>query len=311
MPSLTRITDLTPQEIQWILKEAFEYKNKKDCGVPVENILRGKVVALVFEKPSLRTRVAFEAAAALLGGIPIFLSEANIFTGNNKKPRESVSDIIKNLERFADVIVARVHDHATILKMASSSKKPIINALSDLHHPTQALADLMAIRWHKKNQKHPKVAFVGDGNNVAVSLMHICAMMGLHFAIASPQGYEIPGNEKRVGREWAKKGKTSVEFLRNPKEAVENADVVYTDTFVSMGQESKTRRRLKDFQGYKVDQMLLRHAKSDAIVMHCLPAHRGQEITSDVLDGPQSIIFDQAECRLHIAKALLTFYLIH
>lgn len=309
IPNLTKITDLTPSQIEQILKDAFEFKAQKDRGILTKNLLHGKVVALVFEKQSLRTKVAFEVAASALGGIPVFLSRDQILTGYKNQARESISDITKNLERFADLIVARVYSHETILEMSLYSKKPIINALCDRHHPTQALADLMAMRWHKKKSKGLKVAFVGDGNNVATSLMHICTIMGLHFAIASPSGYEIPNYEQHVGLKWAQKNKTSLHFLKNPKEAVQDADVVYTDTFISMGQEAETRKRLKEFAQYKVDTALLRLAKKDALFMHCLPAHHGQEVGYAVISGPQSIVFDQAECRLHIAKSLYKFYL--
>lgn len=309
LPSLTKITDLNPNQIELILKKAFEFKSQKDHGVHIKNILHGKVVAMIFEKQSLRTRVAFEVATASLGGIPVFLSKDQILAGIKNNSRESISDIIKNLERFADLIVARVYKHETIMEMVSSTNKPVINALCDHHHPTQALADLMAIRWHKKGQKDLKVAFIGDGNNVATSLMQICAMMGLHFAIASPLEHEIPLNEQRIGLRFSQKRKSKLQFLNNPKEAIKNADIVYTDTFISMGQEAETARRLKDFQGYQVNRELFKLAKKDALFMHCLPAHRGQEVTDEIISGSKSIVFDQAECRLIIAKALLNFYL--
>ncbi|MEK9132735.1 MAG: ornithine carbamoyltransferase [Patescibacteria group bacterium] len=308
--SLTKITDLTPEEVELILKKAFEFKTQKDNGLQSENLLHGKVVAMVFEKQSLRTRVAFETATISLGGFPIFLPEAQIISGAENGPRESISDITKNLERFSDLLIARVYKHETILEMASSTNKPIINALCDLHHPTQALADLMAIKWHKHGSLGDlKVTFIGDGNNVATSLMHICAMMGINFAIASPAGYAISKDEQYIGAQLADKHKTTLEFLESPQDAVKNADVVYTDTFVSMGQEAETVKRLKDFRDYQINGQLLGEASKDAIFMHCLPAHRGQEVTDEVISGPQSIVFDEAECRLHIAKALLYFYL--
>lgn len=308
--SLIKVTDLTPEEVELILEKAFEFKTQKDNEVQPGNVLHGKVVAMVFEKQSLRTRVAFEAATVALGGFPIFLPEAQIIAGADNGPRESISDITKNLERFGDLLIARVYRHETILEMAASTNKPVINALCDLHHPTQALADLMAIKWHKNgNLSDLKVAFIGDGNNVATSLMHICTMMGINFAIASPAGYEIPKVEQNFGAQLANKQKTTLEFLKDPQDAIKNADVVYTDTFVSMGQEHETVKRLKDFKNYQVNNGLISEASKDAVFMHCLPAHRGQEVTDEVISGPQSIVFDEAECRLHIAKALLYFYL--
>lgn len=289
---LTKITDLTKDEILEIIDLAFKLKNGYQPG----KILQDKVVAMVFEKPSLRTKIAFEVAAAKLGAIPVFLSSGQIFaSGNNEKGRESIPDIAKNLERFSDLIVARVYSHNTVQEISNSCSLPVINALCDMHHPTQALADLMAIIWHKKDYQNLKVAFVGDGNNVANSLMGICVMMGIHFTIASPQGYELPdGNFQKTN---------------DPVKAVQDADIIYTDTFISMGEEHLKEEKIKAFQNYQVASKLFKQAKPDAIFMHCLPAHRGEEVTDEVMDSPQSIIFDQAECRLHIAQSLLIKYL--
>lgn len=303
MKSLTQIFDLTKEEIQQLIQQAFVFKEKLAAGVHKENILNGRAVAMIFEKPSLRTKVAFEVATAQLGGIPIFLSSSQIFG------RESIPDIARNLERFTDLILARVFQHETIEILAKSISKPVINALSDKHHPTQALADLMTIMWHKPEWQKCKVAFVGDGGNVATSLMQICAMLGMNFSIASPNGYEIPEDEKVRAKVIASQTGAALQFLTEPRQVVAQADVVYTDTFVSMGQEAETEKRLKDFAGYQVTMQLLKTAKPDAIFMHCLPAHRGQEVTDEVMDSPQSVIFDQAECRLHIGKSLLTYFL--
>lgn len=307
---LTCISDISKGEILAIIKRAFEFKAKRDKGILHENLLNGKSVAMIFEKPSLRTKVAFELATAYLGGIPIFLTSSQILAGGgSERGRESIPDIARNLERFVDLILARVYSHDTIKTLAKTVKKPVINALCDKHHPTQALADLMAIMWHKKSLKSLKVAFIGDGNNVAVSLMQMCATVGINFSIASPKGYEIPAEEQTVGIQTAEKNGAALDFLRNPKDAAKNADVIYTDTFISMGQENEKAKRLRDFKGYCVNAKLFKFAKPDAIFMHCLPAHRGEEVTNDVIDGPASAVFDQAECRMHIAKALLTFYL--
>lgn len=293
---LTKITDLSKEEIIKIIELAFKYKNGHIPKTPLKN----KVVAMVFEKPSLRTKIAFEVATAKLGGIPVYLSSEQIFaSGNNEKGRESIPDIAKNLERFADLILARVYDHNTIQKISENTQIPLINALCNKHHPTQALADLMTIVWHKKNTKKLKVAFIGDGNNVANSLMQICEIMGIHFCIASPKGYELKVTNC----------KSTTELLNNPKKAAADADIIYTDTFISMGEEHLKKEKLKAFNGYQVDSKLLKLAKPDAIFMHCLPAHRGEEVSDKVMDCAQSVIFDQAECRLHIAKSLLTTYL--
>lgn len=306
---LTKVTDLFPREIEHLIKEAFDYKHKADKGVRKENLHEGNVVALIFEKASLRTKSAFEIATVYFGGTPVYLSSQQILaSGQNEKGRESIPDIAKNLERYADLIFARVYSHETIQSIARAVKKPVLNGLCDEHHPTQAMADLMAIRWHK-GKKKVKVAFIGDGNNVATSLMHVCTMTGIDFAIASPESYQIPKKEQAVGKKWAHKNKSSVEFLSLPKEALKNADIVYTDTFVSMGQEAEKTARLTAFQNYQVNAELMKLAKPDASFMHCLPAHRGEEVTDEVMDGSQSIVFDQAECRLHVAKALLHFYL--
>jgi ornithine carbamoyltransferase len=297
---LTKITDLNAEDIKQLIESAFEYKAKFDKGIRSEDVLEGKSVAMIFEKPSLRTKVAFELAAKYLGGTSVFLSSGQIFaSGNNEKGRESIPDIARNLERFCDLIFARVYSHDTIQILAQSVSKPVINALCDLHHPTQALADLMTIQWHKEKFDGLKVAFIGDGNNVAVSLMQACELMGIEFAIATPKGYEIP-------LEFAN---GHFQATNDPVEAVMDADVVYADTFVSMGQEEDKLERLKEFEGFQVNSKLLSHAKPDAIFMHCLPAHRGEEVTDEVMDSSQSVIFDQAECRMHIAKALLSFYL--
>lgn len=303
---LTKLTDLSRSEIERLIARAFEYKTASDLGRRKDNQLDGKVVALVFEKPSLRTKVAFEVATTYLGGSPVFLSSEQILSsGQNQRGRESIPDIGRNLERFVDIIVARVYSHQVILDLAECVARPVINALCDQHHPTQALADLMAITWHRQECKGLKVAFIGDGNNVSTSLMDICATMGMNFSIATPKGFEIPEEKTTEALRRAKDAGTTIEHLEDPVQAVRNADVVYSDTFVSMGQEHEGGERHQIFRKYQVNDELLSHAKSDCLFMHCLPAHRGEEVTDAVMDGEHSIVFDQAECRLHIAKALL------
>ena len=303
---LGKIADLDLLQVEDLLGLAFEFRKRHEQGLRSGTELRGKVVAMVFEKPSLRTKIAFEVAAASLGATPVFLSSSQILaSGNNQQGRESIPDIGRNLERFADLIMARVYRHETIQTLAKSVRIPVINALCDRHHPTQALADLMTIRLKKGHQTAIKVAFVGDGNNVATSLMQICALSGIDFAAASPPGFEIPAAERDRGRKFAAATGKSVEFFRSPVQAVNGADVVYTDTFVSMGQEAEREKRAAVFSDYQVGAELMKSAKPDAVFMHCLPAHRGEEVTDEVMDSPQSVVFDQAECRLHIAKALL------
>jgi len=307
MKHLTKMTDLSFDEINSIMKLAFEYKHKFDLGIRTENVLNGKMVAMVFEKPSLRTKVAFEIATEYLGGTAVYLSNSQILaSGQNIKGRESIPDIARNLERFSDLILARVYSHSTISDIVKHVKKPVINALCDRHHPTQALADLMAIRWHKPDIEKLKIAFVGDGNNVAVSLMQICAIAGHDFVFAGPKEYQIPDAAVQAVQSFTK---SSIAILEEPKDAVTGADVVYTDTFVSMGQEEEQAKRLEEFSPYQVDIKMFEMANPGAIFMHCLPAHRGEEVTDEVMDHPRSVIFDQAECRMHIAKALLTKFL--
>jgi ornithine carbamoyltransferase len=309
--SLTKVADLSALDVQRILTKACSFQRKHAEGIRRENVLDGKVVALVFEKPSLRTKVAFEVATHYLGGMPVFLSSSQILaSGGNERGRESIPDIARNLERFVDLIVARVYEHTVIDEISTSVKIPVINALCDKHHPTQALADLMAIQAAvKKDPRETTVAFVGDGNNVATSLMQICLMSGIHFRIASPPGYALPLLEQKVAEHLGKTTGATLTVLTDPAAAVNGADVVYTDTFTSMGQESEREARNAAFQGYQVNRALMERAAPSAVFMHCLPAHRSEEVTDEVMDSARSIIFDQAECRLHIAKALIALYL--
>lgn len=306
MKHLTKIADLTAGDVDEIISLACSHKNKHHAGQRFENILGGKVVAMIFEKPSLRTKIAFEVATASLGGTPVFLTSAQILaSGNNERGRESIPDIARNLERFADLIVARVYSHSVIQEIRESISKPIVNALCDSHHPTQALADLMAIRTLAPEQGAGKVAYVGDGNNVATSLAQICALSGISVAVASPQDYAIPEQEFQIAREMAEASGATVTLCQDPEEAVQGASVVYTDTFVSMGQEEEKERRAEIFKRYQVNSALMQKALPDALFMHCLPAHRGEEVTDEVMDSAQSVVFDQAECRLHVARAVI------
>lgn len=305
---LTRIADLSKAELAGVLDLA-DYYRALNTERPRRrlDLLGGRVVALVFEKPSLRTKVTFEIATLFLGGFPVFLSSDQIFSsGQNQKGRESVPDIAKNLERFSDVIVARVYDHQTIRQLANEVRIPVVNALCDMHHPCQAITDVLTIEALAKEKRRPmKVAYVGDGNNVATSLLQACAMRGHDVSVATPEGYGIPQHELDVAIGLQSSPTQRLIIGSDPIEAVKGADVIYTDTFVSMGDEAETDVRLEAFKNYRVDMDLMRHAAPDAAFMHCLPAHRGEEVTDEVMDSKQSVIFDQAENRLYAAQAVL------
>jgi ornithine carbamoyltransferase len=264
--------------------------------------LAGKTLALVFEKPSLRTRVSFHVAMRHLGGDCIYLSPPEVGLGD----RETPADVARVLSRYVDCIAARTFRTETVEELAHWASVPVINALSDGEHPCQALADLLTIREKKGGLPGVTLAFVGDGNNVANSLSLGAAMSGMHFRIASPEGYEIPANIAQKAQELAAASGGSFKQLLDPAEAVAEADVIYTDVWASMGQEHEAAQRKEYFAGYRVDAKLMARANSDAIFMHDLPAHRGEEVSEDVIDGPKSVVFDQAENRLHAQKALLT-----
>lgn len=310
---LRAVSDLEPTDVERIISTAVSYRTKLREGVRKENILDGRVVALIFEKPSLRTAMTFEIAAHALGGVPVFLSSSQILaSGSNQQGRESIPDIGRNVERFADLIVARVYSHNTIEEMARSVKIPVINALCDTHHPCQALADLLTI-YDVMPSDTPtnqiSVCFVGDGNNVATSLMQICAVTGVNFTLSCPPSFETPKEQWNYGLKLAEQSRAKLEIIHDPRKAVSSADIIYSDTFISMGQEAERDTRLKSFEGYQVNAALLSCAKPSTKFMHCLPAHRGEEVTDEVMDSARSIVFDQAENRLHVAKALLALML--
>ena len=311
MRNLAKIADLSVSDLNAVVTLAERYRVNRVNGNEVDKPLAGRFVALVFEKPSLRTKVSFEVATVSLGGYPLFLSSGQIFaSGDNQAGRESIPDIGRNLERFCDVIVARVYNHTTIATLSSTVRVPVINALCDQHHPCQAIADVLTMeRLSKNGGGSLKVAYVGDGNNVATSLVQSCVMRGHSVVVASPKGYEVPAAEQRVAHALRVAKGQSIEFIHDPAEAVVDADIVYTDTFVSMGQESEKVERLSAFKGYQIDAALMAKAPSHVKFMHCLPAHRGEEVTDEVMDGPQSVVFDQAESRLHVAKAVLAWSL--
>lgn len=295
------IEDLTKEECLLVLQVASDLKQNKFDGTQTQ-FSKGQTLAMLFEKPSLRTRVTFEAGMTQLGGSAIYLE-------GQLGVRESVPDVAKNLDRWLDGIMARTFDHSTVLQLADNAKIPVINGLSDREHPCQAFADFLTMSENIGELAGKKLAFIGDGNNVVNSLMLFAAKIGMHFAIACPAGYEpIPELWEKT-LDIARATGSQITMTNNPQEAVSEACAVYTDTWVSMGQESETEKRLKDFAGFQVNDDLMKAALPDAIAMHCLPAHRGYEITDEVLDGPQSVVFDQAENRLHAQKAVIALTL--
>ena len=264
-------------------------------------ILQGKTLGMIFQKPSLRTRVSFEMAMKHLGGDAIMLGPQEIGLG----VRESVPDVARVLSRYVQGIMARVFDHNDVLELAENSSVPVINGLSDDYHPCQALADMLTIRENFGRLQGLKLAFVGDGNNVAASVALACAHFGADFSIATPEGYEMKAPIREQAYAIAKRNGVGLEMHTRPQAAVADADVIYTDTWVSMGQEAEANERAEEFYTFQVNAELLRQANSQAIVMHCLPAHRGDEITDEVMDGPRSRVFQQAENRMHAQKAVL------
>jgi len=300
---LISIADLSPSELDRVLNTAIALKEGGR-----EPILAGKTLALVFEKPSLRTRVSFHVAMRHLGGDCIYLSPPEVGLGE----RETPADVGRVLSRYVDCVAARVFAPETLTEIAEFADVPVINALSDPplgEHPCQALADLQTMRENKGALDGITVAYIGDGNNVANSLSLAAAMSGMHFRIASPEGYELEPTFVAQGEELAETSGGSIAMTNDPKEAVEGADVVYTDVWASMGQEREAALRKEAFQGYRVDAEMMSLAKGDAIFMHDLPAHRGEEVTDEVMDGRQSVVFDQAENRMHAQKAVLALLL--
>jgi ornithine carbamoyltransferase len=294
--NLLSIADLTSQEILGLIERADEFKRK-----PLANTLNGKSVALLFEKPSLRTRVSFDVAVHQLGGHPVYLSRDEVGLG----VREPPADIARVLSRYVSALVVRTFAQSTLETLAHYASVPVINALSNDEHPCQALADLLTIYEKKGSLKDVKIAYIGDGNNVAASLALAAASVGAHFAIASPMGYHITTPVMEKARAKAQDNGSNITLSQSPGEVVTGADVIYTDVWVSMGQEEETERRRMAFESYRVDLGLLAQAKTGALFMHPMPAHPGEEISPGLLDHPQSVVFDQAENRLHVQKAIL------
>lgn len=298
--NLVSISDLELEDINELFTLTSEMKESLQRG-ETDHCLAGKTLGMIFEKSSMRTRVSFEVAMTQMGGHAIYLTKHDINLGE----RESIKDVAKVLSRYVDCITIRTYAHETVIELANSSSVPVINALSDYTHPCQALTDLYTIKEKKGSLDNVKLVYVGDGNNVARSLAFLCTKLKVSYVVASPEKYELTDEFLKKVAEKTNDNNIYIEQIRDPKEAVKDADVIYTDTWVSMGEEEEAETRRSHFKDFQVNSELMSHAKSDALVMHCLPAHRGEEITDDVIDSKNSIVYDQAENRLHIQKALL------
>ncbi len=299
---LIRLLDYSNAEILALMDSADKLKKQKG---KIRADLKGKSVALLFQKPSNRTRVSFSVGVHQLGGHSLYLGPREISLGE----RESTHDVAKTLSRYVHCIVARVFDNKDLVELAKHADVPVINALCDLYHPCQALADIQTIREHFGKFKGLTVAYVGDGNNVFHSLMVACVKVGMNVRFAGPKGYDPNPAIFKEAQAVAKANKVTIEVGRDPKSAVKGAHVIYADVWVSMGQEEESKKRIKEFEGYQINSSLTKLADKNYKFMHCLPAHRGLEVTEDVIDGKHSIIFDQAENRLHAQKAVLLYLL--
>ena len=292
------LNELESKEINNIIELGIDLKKQQKKGKE-KPLLQNKTLAMIFEKPSTRTRVSFETGIFQLGGYALTLSSNDLQLSRG----ESIEDTAKTLSRYVNVVMARVYDHKSLETFAKNSSIPVINGLSDSYHPCQILADFMTMKEHKKNLKKIKIAWIGDGNNVCNSLILGCAKLKIKLSVAVPDGYEPDFEILRIGKDAE-----TLQVTNNPEDAVKDADVVMTDTFVSIHNTNSDRIK-KFLPTFQVDQSLMKKAKKDAIFMHCLPAKRDQEVTSDVIDGPQSVVWDEAENRLHVQKALLVHLL--
>lgn len=304
MKHFITLADLTPAEMQHLLDLAVRIKKAHKAGEETP-YLKNKVLAMIFQKPSLRTRVSFDMAMLQLGGHALYLSPNEIQLGK----RESTADVARVISRYVQVVMARVFAHADVVELAQYAGVPVINGLSDYSHPCQGMADFLTMQEHHGNLKGKKLAYLGDGNNVATSLLFGATLLGMDFTIASPRGYELHPGVWGLGEQMAAQSGSKIKATYDPIEAFTGADVLYTDTWASMGQEDEAAKRRLVFPPYQINESKLMLANDNAIVMHCLPAHRGEEITDPVADGPQSALFDQAENRLHAQKAVLVWVL--
>ncbi len=300
MRHFLQLEDWSSDEIRALLEDAVALKRELREGGN-RPLLKGKTLAMIFQKPSLRTRVSFEMGMVQLGGRAIYLGPSEIGLGK----RESIADVARVLSGYVDGIMARVFDHAHLFELAKWASVPIINGLSDARHPCQAMADMLTIYEHFGHFEGLKLAYIGDGNNVAASLLLACAHLGLHFVTATPPHYRVAEAAVKAAEPLMQRSGATFTQVEHPQDAARDADILYTDTWISMGQEAEAEERLVVFQGYQINADLLKYAKPSAVVMHDLPAYRGKEITDDVADGPQSIIFQQAHNRLHAQKAIL------
>ncbi len=300
MDDFLAVSDFSSSEIQGLLESAVQLK-KEYFAQGNQPLLKGKVLGMIFQKPSLRTRVSFDMAMRHLGGDALYLSPSEIGLGQ----RESIADVARVLSGYVHALMARVFKHEHVLELAKWAAVPVVNGLSDYNHPCQAMADALTIQEKFGKQKGLNISFVGDGNNVAVSLMHVSAKLGWNFSIASPEGFDLDSRAVEIAKQIAIESGTVLAFLRDPHAAVKKANVIYTDTWTSMGQEEEIAKREKIFPPYQVNRRLVGEADKDVIVMHCLPAHRNHELTDEVADGPHSVIFQQAHNRLHAQKAIL------
>ena len=301
MPDLLTLHDLRPTDLEVLIRRAAAWKASPLRRAP----LKGKVIGLLFEKPSTRTRVAFETAIVQLGGFPVAFSRSEIQLTRG----ETIADTARVLSSYMGGLIIRTSAHRIVEEWARWATIPVINGLTDLHHPTQALADLFTMRTRRGRLRRARVAYIGDGNNVANSLIQGAVMTGMHLIVACPMGYEPNEAVFRTARLEAKRTGAQIEVVRDPEEAAAGADFLYTDVWTSMGRETEQEARRRAFRGYQLSERLLKVAQPEALVMHCLPAHRGEEITEDVLEGKASIVFEQAANRLPMSKAILEWAL--
>ncbi|MBD2868429.1 ornithine carbamoyltransferase [Paenibacillus arenilitoris] len=294
------LVDFTPEEIRYLIDLAIDLKKKQKAGEP-HQLLKNKTLGMIFEKSSTRTRVSFEVGIYQLGGQGLFLSGSDLQIGRG----EPIWDTAQVLSRYLDGIMIRTFEHRKVVELARGATIPVINGLTDLSHPCQALADYQTVLEHKGRLEGLKIAYIGDGNNVVHSLMMGAAKLGMHMSVATPEGYEPDSDIVKQTMDNAEETGSRIQICRDPKEAIADADIVYTDVWASMGQETEQKEREIAFAAYQVNEELTKYAKKDYLFMHCLPAHRGEEVSEGVIDGDSSIIFDQAENRLHAQKAIM------